>query len=188
MKKIQLPLLVLILAAFSCKKSSTTPDTPSEKFMSLSAGSSWIYEITSNAISGTNTVTSTSRDTIIGGKTYHVFINSNTSGNDYYNITGNDYYTFRNLTAIGGSPVESIYLKDNAAVGITWAQTISITITGVPVPVPITITHTITEKGISKTVNGNVYTNVIPLPWLLPVYQPILSPLIYNLIMPPKWG
>ncbi len=129
--------------------------------MSLSAGSTWIYETTSNAITASNTVTSTNRDTTIGGKTYHVFTNSNASGNDYYNITGNDYYTFRNLTALGGSPIESIYLKDNAAVGINWAQTISITFTGLPVPVPVTITNTVAEKDISKTVNGKVYTNVI---------------------------
>lgn len=161
MKKIQLPLFVLILAIFACKKSSTTPDAPQEKFMSLSASSTWTYETTSNTITIPNTVTSTSRDTSIGGKTYHVFTNSNGSANDYYNITGSDYYTFRNLTPLGGSPVESIYLKDNAAVGINWSQTVSLTITGVPAPVPVTFTNTITEKGISRTVNGKAYNNVI---------------------------
>ena len=132
--------------------------------MSLSPNSAWTYE-TQNAIAATTTtniVTATNRDTAITGKTYHVFTNSNGSVNDYYNITGNDYYTFRNISAIPGlSPIQTIYLKDNAAAGISWSETVNFPIPGLPTAVPVVFTNIIAEKDISKTVNSISYSNVI---------------------------
>ena len=131
--------------------------------MSVSAGSTWTYETTNNltAITTTNLVTSTTRDSTINSKVYHVFTNSNGAANDYYNITANDYFTFKNLAALGNTAVESIYLKDNAAVGINWSQTVNITFPGLPSVVPVTFTNTITEKNINRTVNSTAYTDVI---------------------------
>ena len=163
MKKTHLAFLTLLLVGISCKKSSSTPETP-QKYMSLSANSSWTYEI-QNALTAsvtTNTSTSTSRDSAILGKSYHVFTNSNGSPNDYYNITGDDYYSFRNLPAATGiGPLETIYLKENAAVGINWSQTVNFPLSGVPSTIPVVFTNTITEKGVDRTVNGTAYTNVI---------------------------
>lgn len=158
-------ILALLILGISCKKKdSSNPETPAEKYMNLSAGNTWTYETVNNLTSLTtsNTVTSSSRDTSIAGKNYHVFTNSSGAVNDYYNITGNDYYTFRNLVALGSSSVEHIYLKDNTTAGTSWSQTITIApFSGVPTTVPLTITNTIAEKNISRTVNGKTYTNVI---------------------------
>ena len=162
MKKTNFGFLALVLIALSCKKGSSATEEPT-KYMSLSAGSTWTYETNNNltATATTNIVTSTIRDSVINSKTYHVFTNSNGAANDYYNITGNDYYTFRNLGALGNTTVENIYLKDNAAVGINWSQTVNITVSGLPSAVPVTFTNTIAEKNISRTVSSIAYTNVI---------------------------
>jgi len=128
--------------------------------MSLTAGSSWNYELINNAAPSTTTfkLTSTSRDSTINGKAYHVYTNSR-SGNEYYNITGNDYLNFRSLpAAIGGSFVEYIYLKDNAAAGASWSQSFAVTANGFPINA--TLNNTVTAKGITKVVKGITYNNV----------------------------
>lgn len=158
---------ILILGSifiFSCKKSGT--DAPAaEKFMSYSAGSTWNYQQVNNTppvSTSLYTMTSTNRDSTINSKTYHVFTNSSTGASEYYNNTGADYFTFQKLPdALGGTKVENLYLKDNIAVGTSWAQPYTITLPGFPIPFAVTITNTIKEKGISKTVNGTSYTDVI---------------------------
>ncbi len=162
MKKIILTVFAAALLMISCKKKET-PDpvpTPTFKFMSLTAGSSWNYEVVNKLNSSTSTyiLMATSRDSAINGKAYHVFTN-NKSGNEYYNITGNDYLNFRSLpAAIGGSFVEYIYLKDNAATGANWTQSFAVSASGFPVNA--TLNNTITAKGITKVVKGITYNNV----------------------------
>jgi hypothetical protein len=156
-----------VLAAFltlvSCKKKETPdplPPTP-VTYMSMTAGNSRTYETTDNTttLTSTNTSVSTSRDTSILGKTYHVFTNSNGAANDYYNITGNDYFTYRAIsTALTVPPIEVIYLKD-AALNTTWSQTVNVP--GFGFPVPVVFTNSITAKGLSRTVNGKAYTDVV---------------------------
>ncbi|MEO6404759.1 MAG: hypothetical protein ABIY51_16400 [Ferruginibacter sp.] len=131
--------------------------------MVYTAGSTWNYQQVNNTPpTGTSlyTVTSTSRDSTINSKTYHVFTNSNTGASEYYNNTGADYYTFQKLPdALGGEKVENLYLKDNAALNTTWIQTYNISFSGLPLAV--TTTNKIKETGITKTVNGINYTGVI---------------------------
>ncbi len=164
MKQTCFAFLVLLTVGISCKKNESAPAV-TQTYMSLATGNNWTYETTNNltAAIASNIVTSTTRDSTITSRVYHVFTNSNGTANDYYNITGNDYYTLRNLGAsLGNTTVESIYLKDNVAVGINWSQTINLALfSGVPTTVPVTFTNTITEKGISRTVNSKVYTDVI---------------------------
>ena len=164
MKKIIIAILAISAATISCKKDSTTtpPVTDTSKYMSYTANSTWDYTVTNNITATTlnYTITSTNRDSTINGKAYHVFTNSTGSANEYYNVTGNDYYTFQSLpTTLGGTPIENIYLKDNAAANTSWDQSYSINVSGIPLTVKIT--NTITEKGISMTVNSIVYTDVI---------------------------
>ena len=164
MKNNYLPFLALILAVSACKKSSTTAPTTPDVYIDITAGITKKYQTTNNLTAAvtTNTQTSTSRDSSINGKTYHVFTNSNGTANEYYNITGNDYYTFRSLgAALANLTVESIYLKDNAAVGTSWSQLVNVPVTGIPTGASVTLTNTIAEKGISRTVSGIAYTNVI---------------------------
>lgn len=162
MKIITLCLLTVTIVGISCQKNDPPTPAPTVKYMSLTASSTWNYELVNNILSTTSpfTLTSTSKDSTINGRSYHVFTNSSGSANEYYNITGNDYYNFRSFpAAFGGSNVEYIYLKDNAVVGANWSQTFPITVTGIALNV--SLTNTITEKGISKTVKGTTYNDVI---------------------------
>ena len=163
MKKVILSILIISILGISCQK-DTTPDplTPPVQYMTLTAGSTWNYELIDNISATTSpfTITSTSRDSAIISKSYHVFTNSSGSANEYYNISGNDYYNFRKLpSALGGGNAEYLYLKDNLEVNKSWPQSFPFTFFGITLNA--SLTNTITEKGISKTVKGITYNNVI---------------------------
>ena len=156
-------ILMLPVLAISCKKDSST--SPSAvKFMSLTTGSTWNFKLTNNPSSTSTpvtnyTLTATSRDSVANAKTYKIFTNSS-GANEYYNITGSDYYTYRKLpAALGGASIEVLYLKDNAALNDTWSQTTPITVSGFTLN--LTLTNKIAQKGITRTVNGIAYTDVI---------------------------
>jgi hypothetical protein len=159
-------LFSLSLMLFACKKSDPDPvpaaPTP---YMSTSANSTWQYEQITNptgpgTVTTNYTLTSTNRDSTINGKPYHVYTNSNGNASEYYNITGSDYYQYRSLpAALGGTKIDALYLKDNLATGGSWTQNVNITISGVNVA--LILTNNITEKGVTKTVNGINYTDVI---------------------------
>lgn len=159
-------LFVIILISVSCKKNgdNSTPLSQSDIYYNTTAGSTWDYHVIDN--SGTSiatdyTVTSTSRDSSISGKSYHVFNNS-AGGNQYLNLSGHDYYQFDSLPAgLGAAVIDRLYLKDNAGAGNSWGQDLNITIPGFPLQVPFTITNNIMEKDITRTVSGNSYSNVI---------------------------
>ncbi|HMD01285.1 MAG TPA: hypothetical protein VKH37_14090 [Ferruginibacter sp.] len=164
MRKPYFPLFAIFLSLFACKKSDDTTTPAAEKYMSLTSGSTWNMKVVDNNLATTTnyTLTSTNRDSTINGKSYHVLTNSSTGINEYYLISGSDYYTFRNLTlATTTTQIEAIYLKDNLSAGGTWSQNYSITVPGFPLAVPVTLSYTIAEKGISRTVNGTAYSNVI---------------------------
>src|SRR5450432_1165037 len=157
--------VTFLLFIVSCKKNETTTTPQQDVYLTTSAGSTWNYHETD--LSGTTpvnkdfTLTSTSRDSSINSRNYHVFSNSGGSS-QYLNITGSDYYQFDSLPAgFGTSTIERLYLKDNAAVGANWNQATTVTLPGVPLAVPVTLTFSVVEKGISRTVNGMVYSNVI---------------------------
>jgi hypothetical protein len=154
---------LLLLAAFSCKKSDPGNNTP-DPFMSFTPGLTWQYRVTDNGTgNSTNyTLTSTSRDTLVGSRTYRVFTNSNGNTSEYYNQSGNEYYTFRGLGGgvAGGTQLELLYLKGDAAVGTTWSQSFNLTVPNVPLPIPITINYSIAEKGATRVVNNVTYNNV----------------------------
>jgi hypothetical protein len=166
MKNAKLVIFTLFITFISCKKSSSDPQPApaAEKYMDFTAGTSSKYQTTNNLTAAVtlNTLTSTNRDSVISGKTYHVFTNSNGTPNEYYNITGSDYWTFRSLgVAFNNQSVASIYLKDNAAVNTSWNTDISLPVTGFPGGVPVTLINTINQAGISRTVNGVNYTDVL---------------------------
>jgi len=129
----------------------------------MKAGSTWNYEVTNNTpppSTSSYTLTSTNRDSSIGGKQYHVYLNSANGASEYYFVSGSDYYTYQSLpAAFGGSKVENLYLKAGATVNTTWAQTYNITYNSIPLA--ITVTNKIEAKGQSRTVSGNAYNNVI---------------------------
>jgi hypothetical protein len=162
MKKLIIPGFALLILTFSCKKKQTPDEVAADKFMSITAASSWNYEQINNAVvpaTTTNyTLSSTNRDSTANGRSYHVFTHTG-AANEYYAISGNDYFNFANLANLGGNPAELNYLKDNLAVGSGWSQSIPITFSGISLT--LTASHTIAEKGISKLINGITYTGVI---------------------------
>lgn len=156
----------LTILLFSCFKEDTTPTPPAaSSYVNTSSGSTWNYHLVDNstgsASSADYTITSTARDTSINGKSYHVYDNS--LGSHQYNaLTGSDYYQYDSLpTGLGAGAVDRLYLKDNLAATGTWTQNLTITVPGSPFPIPFTITNTIAEKGITRTVNGTAYDDVI---------------------------
>jgi len=162
MKKANYYLLLFVTFAVSCQNDDIPAPATPDAYMSLTTGSTWNYEVVNNLTTNTSTytLTATSKDSAIGGKTYRVVTNSSGSGNEYYNITGNDYNNFRKLpTALGSSNVVFNYLKDNAAIGTSWVQAYPVTVSGVSLNA--TLTNTVTQKGISKTVKGIAYKDVI---------------------------
>lgn len=161
MKKLLLGSAILTVFLFSCSKDDDPAPGPAEKYMNITAGSTWNYSVTdlnNAANNSTYVLTSLNRDSAAAGKSYHVFSNSD-GGNEYYNITGNDYYSLRALPlGVSDTILENLYLKDNLSANSTWSQDYSLNF---GIPVTVTVTNKINATGLSKTVGANAYTNVI---------------------------
>ena len=155
-----------MLFIISCKKNSqTNTQQHQDNYLTTTTGSSWNYhQIDSSGNTPVNkdyTLTSSSKDTLLNGRSYHVF-NLSTGSNQYLNISGNDYYQYDSLPAgLGTAVFERLYLKDNVSIGSSWTQSTNVTVPGIPFPVPVTLTYQISEKGISRTVNAITYSDVI---------------------------
>lgn len=155
-----------VLLFASCEKNDddNTPPAETTTYINTNAGSSWTYhETNSSGITPVNTdytLVSSPNDTSINGKTYHVF-NYSYGGSQYLTVSGHEYFQFDSIPGGLNQVFDRLYLKDNVAAGTSWKQDLSVTIPGVPLPVPVTITNTISEKGISRDVNGTSYSNVI---------------------------
>lgn len=163
-------LLIFFVAAViftSCSKNnSDNNSSTTNTYINTNAGSTWNYhqvDSSSNSpVVSDYTLTSSSNDTTINSKKYHIY-NASNGGNQYMTVSGNDYYQYDSIPVAGGINIERLYLKDNAAVGTPWDQSFTLNIPNLPVPggVTLTVTSKIVEKGISRTVNGISYSNVI---------------------------
>lgn len=167
MKTNHFVLFALILFVVSCSKKNDTNTQPAQPdtYLTTSSGSTWNYhEIDSSQATPVNsdyTITSTSKDSSINGRSYHVYNNS-AGGNQYLNISGNDYYQYDSLNlGVVKAVIERLYLKDNAAVGTTWNQSQTFNIPGFPLPVPVKLNNNIAESNVTMAVNGITYKDVI---------------------------
>ena len=156
-------LLAITIFFTACQKNTSSTTASTDVYINTSSGSSWSYLQTD--LSNTNppsnyTVTSTSNDTTINSRKYHVYSYSY-GGSEYLGVTGHDYYQYDSIPVSGGINIERLYLKDNASIGTNWSQDFSLTIPGVPLPVPLKVNNKIVEKGITRTENGTSYSNVI---------------------------
>lgn len=148
----------------ACNKNNSNDSTPSGTYINTTAGSTWNYHEDNSSggtpVSSDYTVTSTSQDSTINGRSYHVYKYSY-GGNEYLNASGHDYYQYDSIPISGtGNNVERLYLKDDLAAGATWSQVFELDISGSPIPVPLKASNKIVEKGVSRTINGVTYTNV----------------------------
>lgn len=157
--------LSVLFFAISCKKTSQTNSTQGDSYLSTTEGSSWNYHlIDSSGASPVNSdykITSSAKDTLINGKTYHVYNNS-AGGSQYLNKTGLNYYQFDSLpSGFGSGTFERLYLKDSAYSGTSWNQTQNVMVPGFTFSIPVTLNYKIAERDISKNVNNINYSNVI---------------------------
>lgn len=154
MNKLKLILMwcLLVGTLASCtKEDDTTPDLEAaEDYFPTTAGSNWTY---GGATQYTARVTGNTKD--INGKTYREFETQQGSQvNKSYLLKENGTYS-----AIGFMPntgeVEIFILKEENVTGKPWVQTF--TMNGVLT----TLTMSIEQKGISKTVEGKTFNDVI---------------------------
>lgn len=151
-------LIIIVLIIAGCKKSSTQPvvdNTPD--YSPMTAGSTWTYELNTGQ---TYTLTATNKDTVAAGRTYKVFTNS-AGPNAYRNKSVNEYYRFGIIEGVNANGFEELYLKDNQDVNGLWQTVQTVNVPGIPLPLIATLKYTIAEKGISRTVNGKNYANII---------------------------
>jgi hypothetical protein len=164
MKKIVLGCFCLLILTISCKKTKVGDGNTS--YMTTTAGTTWNYETVDNAVSTTTpyTLTSTSTDSTINARVYHVYTNADANGStsEYYNVSGSDYYQYTSLSA-QLPPLELKYLVDNIGTGTTWSQPLAVSQTqsGLTLNFNATLKYSIEEKGGSVTVAGKTYNNVI---------------------------
>lgn len=154
---------ILFLSLQSCKKSEgVKPEEPPVSFINTNSGSKWNYHEV-NASQGNHqesdySITSSSEDTTINGKKYHIYHYS-FGGNQYLNQTNQDYYEYADFADLGQS-FERLYLKAGAKVNDTWNQEVSVPVPNLPVSVKLKVTNQVMDIG-SKSVNGTSYQNVV---------------------------
>lgn len=160
MKKL-FSLLAIISIMSSCKKSTDDGGT-GETYLPNTVGTNWTYKVTTGGTAvSTVKYTVSNRDTVALSRTYNIITGSNGT-NQYYNKTGNDYFTFRSFN---GQGLELNFLKQDKNVNESWSSSQTLTgLSGLPGGITsanINIVYTIKEKGSTKTVSGNNYSNVI---------------------------
>lgn len=167
MKKNILFFFILALMITSCQKEvseeipTNNPGSNSDTYQPLTAGSSWKYKQT-GIFAAEYTIIVTSNKKTMDGIDY-VELTGNggaaTNGSSWYGIKGNNYY----LRSAGTSPntgapydLTQLYCNDKEAAGYTWDFT-----GGHGNGFTAKLPGKIIEKGITITVQGKTYTDVI---------------------------
>jgi hypothetical protein len=172
MKKLLFACFSLLILGTSCKKSGAGSGSGGTAFMTLTSGSTWNYKETNlnNSTSADYTLTATSKDSLVNGRSYRVFtINRNgANSSDYYNISGGTYYQFTNLSPLLPR-FEYRYLVDNAP---NWSDPLQQKIgndvlsqipnipSGTEVIISATVKNVLEDGQASLTVNGVNYTGL----------------------------
>jgi hypothetical protein len=166
MKKVLFGCFYLVLINVSCKKNSPTGDG-NNSYMTTAPGTTWNYEsIDNSAVTTSNyTLTSTSSDSTINARLYHIFTNTGSNGSsaEYYNVSGSDYYQYASLST--PLPLSELkYLVDNIPSGTSWTEPLAFTQTiagAVTINFSAIVKYTIEEKGSTVSVGGKTYNDVI---------------------------
>lgn len=164
MKKALSISLLFVLMAFGCKKSDQSPEDESKNnYQPVTKGSYWKYSNLTPSGSNLETVTMTGATKVINTRTYYEYesvLGSNQSG---LSATGYFYAKDGIVMSALSDNSEVIFLKENAVVGETWIYSgpMSDKILGQVASEPYTIVAKLVEKGITHTVAGKAFTNVI---------------------------
>lgn len=154
-------LLLSAICALGCTKGNNSPANTSTTatYQPTTTGSTWTYSNSSNTLA-TSTITYT-----INGQT-NVFNNISfyQAYSPGYSIafshTDHIYYIVDQVLYYGAL-LQFQYLDDTAAVGATWTSAVYAVGTTNQVQTPSQITGKILEKGITLTVSGQTFKNVI---------------------------
>ena len=168
MKNVLFGTFAALLLLTSCEKNNGGDPKPPDavSYNNKTEGSMWLYHQSSDNNGTTDqsdyTITSTGRDTTINNKSYHIYDRS-FGGNQYLAVSGSNYFQYDSLPAGLGDVIERLYLKVNAPKGATWSQDVSVEVPvgGIPFNVTVTINNKIEDTGLTRTVGGNDYTDVI---------------------------
>lgn len=156
--------LISVLFTSCGKNSSDDPDpndsqTASTSYQPLTVNSTWTY-LTDYPTADNVVLTATASTQTYNNKAYTVVQAKGAklgSQNQYF-YNANHLYNYR-VPVDGMGTIDFTYLNDNAAVNATWKA--NVTDDGTLNGIPAQMTGTITEKGITKTVSGKQYTDVI---------------------------
>jgi hypothetical protein len=150
---------LIVFCCFGCKKDSN-PGPDAGAYLPLTEGSFWKYNyISDGGTTDTLTVKMTGGTTGFDSKTYYNAQSTYKQGTSLgYFYAGNHLYTTRTADAGFGS-IELQLLNDTASVGYTW--TTFPTADGTLGGSPARTINTIKEKGITRTLNGKTFTDVI---------------------------
>lgn len=155
-KSVAIALLAVIFT--QCKKDSALSAPPD--YVATGTGSTFTYHFASDSVNTDFTLTATSRDTSVSGRSYRVF-SSTDSVNRYFAKDGHNYYKLSAIPNLAITPAD-LYLKDDAALNTSWAgDAVTFHLDSVPFPLIANFNNTIKEKGISRTVSGKTYNDVI---------------------------
>lgn len=167
MKHLRLAILLLSVSAlFSCQKEigfddPVTGGTGGGSYLPLTAGTYWKYKDTASGALSTQTVTSVTKS--ISGRTHTAAVitpgGNGSADTVWYAATSPDYFMYVAGNGMStGAPAAILfhYLKDDQPVGATWTAS-----AGAANGFPATSMSKILEKGISMTVEGHNYTDVI---------------------------
>jgi hypothetical protein len=161
MKRGQLLLLIAIcFCILGCKKDKT--EAPSlNDYLPLTDGSVWKYSYGSDGgHTDTLTITMTGGTTKINGKTYYNVTSTYKEGFSLgYFYAGNHFYATRTVAIGSNAAMEFQLLNDTASVGYHWVT--RPTDDGKVGDTPAQTVNTIMEKGISRSINGRTFNDVI---------------------------
>lgn len=142
--------------------STGNPGNPvlSDTYQPVNKGSYWKYKNVIGTETDTTTAVLTGESTVINNRTYYEGVGTSTV--QPYNDTSylsRDNHIYTTLSTTGGVVVELYYLNDTTAVGHGWVAPINST--GSILGIPGQFVGKILKRGISKTVSGKTFANVI---------------------------
>ena len=159
--------LIIVVSAFTfnaCRENSSSdiiPVSNAGQYLNLNTGSSWEYS--ADGSTNTTVVKVTDSTKLAFTKNYKIF-HSTTLG-----VTTSNYYTYKNgnyyllIAKTAGGYEELIYLKDSSEVGKKWSATVS------PNGTSVVYNYEVKENGLTQTINGTTYTNVVHVKLTVPI-------------------
>ncbi len=164
MRKLSGLLLAATFFAIGCTKTSTpATEQTNNDYQPNTVGSYWKFkDSTTGAFS---TMTSTGKMKVLDGKNYYIFNSTSPSSStvsESYLLKANNFYDFNGLFSTGSSSGGIIfrYLNDTLKVGSSWTLNAG-GITSSGYTIPAVIKGKIIERGITKKVGANTFSNVI---------------------------